>query len=55
MEGYEFQKGGKVITIFSAPNYCDQTGNKGAWVKFNGKEMKPQFTQFEAVPHPNKK
>lgn len=55
MEGYEFQKGGKVITIFSAPNYCDQTGNKGAWVKFNGKEMKPVFTQFEAVPHPNKK
>lgn len=55
MEGYEFQKGGKVITIFSAPNYCDQTGNKGAWVKFNGKEMKPVFTQFEAVPHPNKR
>jgi serine/threonine-protein phosphatase 5 len=22
-EGYEFQKGGRVITIFSAPNYCD--------------------------------
>lgn len=55
MEGYEFQKGGKVITIFSAPNYCDQTGNKGAWVKFNGKELKPEFTTFEAVPHPNKK
>ena len=55
MEGYEFQKGGKVITIFSAPNYCDQTGNKGAWVKFNGKEMKPVFTTFEAVPHPNKR
>ena len=55
MEGYEFQRGGKVITVFSAPNYCDQSGNKGAWVKFNGKEMKPVFTQFEAVPHPNKR
>jgi len=55
MEGYEFQRGGKVITIFSAPNYCDQSKNKGAWVKFNGKEMKPIFTQFEAVSHPDKR
>jgi serine/threonine-protein phosphatase 5 len=23
MEGYEYQKGGKCLTIFSAPNYCD--------------------------------
>lgn len=22
-EGYEYQKGGKTLTIFSAPNYCD--------------------------------
>lgn len=22
-EGYEYQKGGKVLTVFSAPNYCD--------------------------------
>ena len=22
-EGYEYQKGGKCLTIFSAPNYCD--------------------------------
>lgn len=24
-----------VITIFSAPNYCDTYGNKGAILKFN--------------------
>ena len=22
-EGFEYQKGGKVLTVFSAPNYCD--------------------------------
>lgn len=22
-EGYEYQKGGKCLTVFSAPNYCD--------------------------------
>lgn len=53
MEGYEFQKGNKVCTIFSAPNYCDQSGNKGALIRFKGEDMKPKFTQFEAVKHPN--
>ena len=33
-EGFEYQKGGKVLTVFSAPNYCDQMGNKGAYVRF---------------------
>mmetsp|Transcript_28624 Transcript_28624/g.20681 ORF Transcript_28624/g.20681 Transcript_28624/m.20681 type:complete len:92 (+) Transcript_28624:1266-1541(+) len=40
-EGYEYQKGGRVLTVFSAPNYCDQTGNKGAYIRFKGDEMKP--------------
>jgi serine/threonine-protein phosphatase 5 len=52
-EGYEIQKGGKVITVFSAPNYCDQMGNKGALIRFKGSEMKPVFKTFEKVPHPN--
>lgn len=51
-EGYEIDHGGKLITVFSAPNYCDQIGNKGAFIRLNGKEMKPQFTTFDAVPHP---
>jgi len=51
-EGYEVEHEGRVITIFSAPNYCDQMGNKGAFIKFNGSDMKPKFTQFSAVDHP---
>lgn len=27
-EGYEVAHDGKVITVFSAPNYCDSMGNK---------------------------
>ena len=51
-EGYEIDHDGKCITIFSAPNYCDQMGNKGAFIRFKA-DMKPNFTQFTAVPHPN--
>ena len=51
-EGYEAQKGGKTITVFSAPNYCDQMGNKGAFIRFKGDEMEPKFTTFAHVDHP---
>lgn len=30
-EGYSFQAGGGVLTIFSAPNYCGRCGNLGAY------------------------
>jgi serine/threonine-protein phosphatase 5 len=49
MEGYEVAHGGRVITIFSAPNYCDFTGNKGAFIRLGGKAMTCKYTQFEAV------
>ena len=52
MEGYEIQHGGKTITIFSAPNYCDKRGNKGAIIKVLGGEMKPNFIKYDASPHP---
>lgn len=48
-EGYEVEADGRVITIFSAPNYCDQMGNKGALIRFKGSEMKPKFVQFSSV------
>ena len=54
-EGYEVAHDGYCVTIFSAPNYCDQMGNKGAYITFEGGEMAPHFTQFDAVPHPDVK
>jgi serine/threonine-protein phosphatase 5 len=54
MDGYEVEHDGRCITVFSAPHYCDSTGNKGAFIKI-GPEYKLKYTQFEAVPHPNVK
>jgi len=52
-EGYSIEHGGKHITVFSAPNYCDSVGNKGAIVKFDGDDMEhPYFIKFNASPHP---
>lgn len=51
-EGYEIEADGKVITVFSAPNYCDQMGNKGAFIIFKGSDMKPDIRTFLAVEHP---
>ena len=54
-DGYEVVHGGKCITVFSAPNYCDQMGNKGAFVTLSGENCTPSFTTFEAVSHPDVK
>ena len=53
MNGYEIF--GKVITIFSAPNYCDHMGNKGALIQLTLKNNKivNKIIQFDCVPHPN--
>ena len=53
-EGYEVSHDGKCITVFSAPNYCDQMGNKGAFITLS-EDLVPKFTTFEAVPHPDVK
>ena len=47
-EGYEIL--GDVITVFSAPNYCDTMGNQGAILQLKGDSIKIQ--QFNAVWHP---
>ncbi len=49
---YEVEHDGYCITVFSAPNYCDQMGNKGAFIRFHGDDMAPHFTTYNAVPHP---
>jgi serine/threonine-protein phosphatase 5 len=53
-EGYLVEHGGKTITVFSAPNYCDSMGNKGAYIHFDA-SLEPKFTQYTAVPHPDVK
>jgi serine/threonine-protein phosphatase 5 len=50
--GFERTHGGKLITVFSAPNYCDQMGNSGAFIRLDGKTLTPNMTTFAAVPHP---
>ncbi|CAE7827018.1 PPP5C [Symbiodinium sp. CCMP2456] len=52
-EGYEIEHSGRLVTVFSAPNYCDQMGNKGAFIRLDGKTMTPKYTSFAHVPHPN--
>ncbi|KAM3174521.1 hypothetical protein ACTXT7_010378 [Hymenolepis weldensis] len=56
-QGYEVAHDGRCITVFSAPNYCDITGNKGAFIVLKGSHepgaMKPEFTSFKEVPHPS--
>ncbi|XP_023736451.1 serine/threonine-protein phosphatase 5 isoform X1 [Lactuca sativa] len=54
-EGYEVEHDGKLITVFSAPNYCDQMGNKGAFIRFEAPTMEPKIVTFSAVPHPDVK
>jgi len=51
-EGYLVEHGGRTITVFSAPNYCDSMGNKGAFIHFD-ESCEPKFTQYDSVPHPN--
>ena len=38
--------------VFSAPRYCDSTENKGAYINI-GPNLKLDFHQFDAVPHPD--
>jgi serine/threonine-protein phosphatase 5 len=52
-EGYEVEPDARVITVFSAPQYCGQMTNKGAYINFKGGDMTPHFVKFDAVPHPN--
>jgi serine/threonine-protein phosphatase 2B catalytic subunit len=39
-----------VITVFSAPNYCDVYNNKGAIIKFDNDTL--NIEQYGYTPHP---
>ncbi|KAH0793509.1 serine/threonine-protein phosphatase 5 [Histomonas meleagridis] len=55
-DGYGVMHNGKCITVFSAPNYIGQMGNKGAICRFcldeNGDYEGPFFDKFDAQPIP---
>ncbi|OBZ84553.1 Serine/threonine-protein phosphatase 5 [Choanephora cucurbitarum] len=53
-EGYVKDHQGKCVTVFSAPNYCDTVGNKGALINITP-DLKIDYVTFEAVPHPTVK
>lgn len=50
MGGYSEEHDGRCITVFSAPNYCDSTGNKAAVINVKDKL---EFFTYDAVEHPN--
>ncbi|KZO93145.1 Metallo-dependent phosphatase, partial [Calocera viscosa TUFC12733] len=50
-DGYEIEHNGLCTTVFSAPNYCDQGGNKGAFVRISANGDR-EYRQFSASPHP---
>ena len=59
MEGYKIHFNGKLITIWSAPNYCYRCGNQAAIMKLDA-NLNKQFENFEASeedykPAPKKK
>lgn len=50
--GYEIEHDGRLVTVFSAPRYCDSTENKGAYINIEH-DLKLNYNVFEAVPHPD--
>eukprot|EP01127_Copromyxa_protea_P018304 TRINITY_DN5727_c0_g1_i1.p1 TRINITY_DN5727_c0_g1~~TRINITY_DN5727_c0_g1_i1.p1 ORF type:complete len:484 (-),score=125.10 TRINITY_DN5727_c0_g1_i1:47-1498(-) len=55
-KGYTIEHNGQLITVFTAPNYCDQVGNEGAWVTVkregDSQTYSHKCTSFSHVPHP---
>ncbi|KAI8147043.1 Metallo-dependent phosphatase-like protein [Fennellomyces sp. T-0311] len=52
--GYVIEHDGRCVTVFSAPNYCDTVGNKGAYINITP-DMKLDYVTFEHVSHPQVK
>ncbi|KPA76357.1 putative phosphoprotein phosphatase [Leptomonas pyrrhocoris] len=49
MNGYFWTHNDRVVTVFSAPNYCGVNGNKGAVLVVNGHNRRPILKQYESI------
>ncbi|KAL0245197.1 hypothetical protein GEMRC1_009277 [Eukaryota sp. GEM-RC1] len=49
MNGYNWNHDSKVVTVFSAPNYCYRCGNQAAIMEFDD-FCNYKFTQFDPAP-----
>jgi serine/threonine-protein phosphatase 6 catalytic subunit len=49
-EGYKYVFDDKVVTVWSAPNYCYRCGNVAAILEFPGNKERPNAKIFHAVP-----
>lgn len=50
MEGYRWMFGGRLVTVWSAPNYCYRCGNVAAVMALPAGEGEPEFRVFDAAP-----
>jgi serine/threonine-protein phosphatase 6 catalytic subunit len=53
-EGYKYQFDDKLVTVWSAPNYCYRCGNVAAILEFPGNKETPIPKIFSAVPDTNR-
>ncbi|CAH6719319.1 serine/threonine-protein phosphatase T [[Candida] jaroonii] len=54
MDGVEEEHNGRLITVFSAPNYCDATGNKGGVVHITeNTQYNPENDDGEGFRNPD--
>ncbi|KAI5688744.1 Calcineurinlike phosphoesterase [Leishmania braziliensis] len=53
MDGYFWTHDDRVVTVFSAPNYCGVNNNRGAVMVVSGEASRPFFHQYECYEERN--